>query len=720
MQIMWLCERGGNVGIQLFAHNAKAYSLLTRRLQVANRAAIIHPTGTGKSYIAFKLIEDNPHKNFLWLSPSDYIFRTQKENLHRSNPELNLNHVRFATYAKLTYLLPEDLALIEADYIILDEFHRCGALQWGEAVEHLLNAHPCAKVVGLSATHVRYLDNQRDMAEELFGGNIASEMTLGEAIVRGILPAPQYVTTLFRYQKELERYQKRVDNLRSPGIQDFNQKYLDALRRALEQADGLDTVFARYMTEKSGRYILFCSDAQHMREMMALSDRWFKAVNLQMHCYSAYSDDPATDRAFAAFQADNSPALKLLFCIDMLNEGVHMRDVAGVILLRPTISPIVYKQQIGRALTAGGTHIPLIIDVVNNIEGLCSISYLQEEVRTAVQHLYAAGEGHRIVVDQFEIEAQTEDCRRLFEQLDRSLSSSWEQYFHAAGLFSAEHGHLNVPKQYKTETGLSLGTWITTQRKVRAGQTCGSLSQAQIDRLDSIGMIWENRLETAWEKAFSYAEAYYKENGNLLVPARYKTADGFALGKWIVNLRQRYASGEQQLLLSSARIARLNEIGMVWDAVSFQWEENFRKAEAYYRQHGDLKVQASHKTSDGFALGAWLNNLRQTYAGKSKNRPLTEEQIQRLESIGMQWDNRNESKWQIGYRAAQKYFAECGDLEVPVGYVTADGVALGKWIRRQRYAYCFPQKSNAQLTPERVRLLEELEIQWRTDVSAVV
>ena len=75
-------------------------------------------------------------------------------------------------------------------------------------------------------------------------------MTLGEAVVRGILPAPTYVTTVFRYQNELARYQKRVDSLKSPGIQDINQRYLDALRRALEQAEGLDVVFQKYITNK--------------------------------------------------------------------------------------------------------------------------------------------------------------------------------------------------------------------------------------------------------------------------------------------------------------------------------------------------------------------------------------------------------------------------------------------------------------------------------------
>ena len=144
-----------------------------------------------------------------------------------------------------------------------------------------------------------------------------------------------------------------------------------------------------------------------------------------MVVYEAYSDDPNTDKAFADFKTDTTNRLKLLFCIDMLNEGVHVEGISGVILFRPTISPIIYKQQIGRALTAGDTAAPLILDVVNNFEGLTSISGLQSEMQEAVHRLYANGEGNKIVTERFEVIEQVHDCRVLFEQLQASLSSSW-------------------------------------------------------------------------------------------------------------------------------------------------------------------------------------------------------------------------------------------------------------------------------------------------------
>ena len=310
--------------LHLFEHNARAYQAAAAMLEQYGKAAVVHPTGTGKSYIAFKLIEDHPDAAFLWLSPSEYIFKTQLESLQKQDPEFPLDNVHFYTYAKLICCTAEQLAEVAAlhpAYIIMDEFHRAGAERWGERVRELLELCPDAKLLGLTATNVRYLDNNRDMAEELFDGHIASEMTLGEAIVRGILPAPKYVTTVFRYQNELSKYQARVDSLRSPGVQDANQKYLEALRRALEQTDGLDRVFAKHITQTCGKYIVFCSGKEHMDEMASHVPEWFGGVNQKIKTYSTYSSDSEAGRGLAAFKADQGDHLELLFCIDMPKKG---------------------------------------------------------------------------------------------------------------------------------------------------------------------------------------------------------------------------------------------------------------------------------------------------------------------------------------------------------------------------------------------------------------
>lgn len=701
--------------IDLYKHNADAYSAAVSLMNETGKAAIIHPTGTGKSYIAFKLAKQNHDEQIVWLSPSEYIFKTQLESLKRSNPDLELSNIKFMTYSKLALLTKDEVGLLNCAYIILDEFHRCGAEKWGEGVQRLLTAYPNAKILGLSATNVRYLDNRRDMADELFDGNIASEITLGEAIVRGILPAPKYVTSVYSYQKELAKYEARVKSISEKPLRDANQKYLDALRRALENADGLSDIFAKHIENRAGKYIVFCANLEHLKEMQNSAKDWFAKIDKSPKMYTAYCDDPTTSKEFADFQNDESDHLKLLFCIDMFNEGIHLPNIDGVILFRPTVSPIIYKQQIGRALCTGSGKTPLIFDIVNNFDNLYSISSLKEEMLTAA-NFWFGGEGISIV-EHFKIYDEVRECREIFDALQTSLSAGWQQHYAAAKLYFERNGNLNVPNKYKTQDGLSLGSWLTTQRRVRSGQVPGNLDNDRIAMLDEIGMLWNNKLETAWERNFSAAEAYKKEFGNLDVPARYVAKDGTKLGGWITNLRQANLDGSNRGVLTQKRIDRLNSIGMIWNAVSVRWEQNYAEAAKYYSENGDLNVKANYKTASGFALGAWIRNLRRSRMSGGKGATLTQDQIMRLDSIGMTWQDCNDARWLQNYAAAKRFYEAYGHLNIPATYVSPEKLTLGKWIYKQRCAKNNPEAVNNKLNTERIKLLDEIGMIWKPENS---
>ena len=142
------------VALRLFEHNEKAYHAAVRMMEQYGKAAIVHPTGTGKSYIAFKLIEDNPDKVVIWLSPSEYIFKTQLESLKRNDPDFPLADCPFLHLCEADVLyrrrsLHEIAGLQNPAYIILDEFHRAGAECWGESTVALLKLCPEAKLLGL-------------------------------------------------------------------------------------------------------------------------------------------------------------------------------------------------------------------------------------------------------------------------------------------------------------------------------------------------------------------------------------------------------------------------------------------------------------------------------------------------------------------------------------------------------------------------------------------
>ena len=82
------------------------------------------------------------------------------------------------------------------------------------------------------------------------------------------------------------------------------------------------------------------------------------------------------------------------------------------------------------------------------------------------------------------------------------------------------------------------------------------------------------------------------------------------------------------------------------------------------------------------------------------------------ERIRMYWGNRNDRQWNEGYQEAKRYFDAHGDLKVPVDYVSPDGYALGKWVKRQRYTRQNPEKSCAVLTEERIAKLDEIGMRW--------
>ena len=689
------------MAISLYPHNRTAYDASVVMLAETKKAAVIHPTGTGKSFIGFKLCEDNPDKTICWLSPSEYIFQTQLENLKSASDNYEPENICFYTYAKLMLMDETELSKIQPDYIILDEFHRCGAEQWGVGVQRLLALSPNVPVLGLTATNIRYLDKQRDMADELFDSNIASQMTLGEAVVRGILTPPRYVLSIFSYQKDLEKYQRRIQTAKSKAARQAAEETFEALRRELANAEGLDTVFAKYMTERTGKYLVFCSNAEHMDEMIDKAPEWFQKVDPEPHIYRAYADDPATSKAFAKLKADDSEHLKLLYCIDMLNEGVHVDDVSGVILLRPTVSPIIYKQQIGRALAAGSKRDAVIFDIVLNIENLYSIGTIQQEMQAAITYYSYLGQYGNIVNESFFVIDETRDCKRLFAELERRLNCSWELMLAEAKKYYRKHGDLMVPAKYKTETGLSLGNWLNVQRKIYSGKANGFLTEEQIAQLDALGIVWDNYRNLTWEKSFLEAKAYYDRFGDLLVPSKYVTETGFPLGVWIAMMRQ-YRANQRTSIVTEERIQRLNGIGMSWDVISDQWERNYLEAVGYYREHGNLIVTKNYVTPNGIKLGYWIAHLR----SNRKRGKLTDDQICRLNQIGMAWDA-DEERWRIGYEAALQYSREHGNLNVPSSYETKDGYRLGLWINLKRRQY-----KKGSLTEEQIRNLERIGMHW--------
>jgi superfamily II DNA or RNA helicase len=92
------------------------------------------------------------------------------------------------TYAKAANVSTDEWINMNVEFIVMDEFHRAGALKWGQAVKQLTGLNKNTKILGTTATHIRFLDSSRDMATELFN-NVCS----GQLILATDLYSSQYL-----------------------------------------------------------------------------------------------------------------------------------------------------------------------------------------------------------------------------------------------------------------------------------------------------------------------------------------------------------------------------------------------------------------------------------------------------------------------------------------------------------------------------------------------
>lgn len=375
--------------IKLYEHNQKAYDALLDMLGERDRACVIKPTGTGKFVIIAKMVQDNPDKRFLLLGTNDYMFNDQMANLAEIAPGFTPENLQFMTYSAAMMTARRGEEISGYDVVVADEFHHCGAEEWGKGVTHILDANESAKVVGFSATPIRYSDGGRNMADEMFDGNVAYSMELEEAWLRGILPIPKYVTAFYEAPKELGRLAKSIAGIKDEMVMKRFQKKYENLRRSLTEAGGVREAIAKHLKKRDAKVIVFCPRVAKLREFMLLRREWFGAVNSEIHAYKTVSADPYGSEDFQAFKDDESDALKVLYCVNQLNEAVHVKGVDAIVMVRPTKSPTVFYQQLGRVLSSGGNRTPLVFDFCNNFGSIVVAERIPKRMEETFKRLTA-------------------------------------------------------------------------------------------------------------------------------------------------------------------------------------------------------------------------------------------------------------------------------------------------------------------------------------------
>ena len=698
MSNMQLGEDTTTMSMTLNPVNEAAFQKAVQSLETLNRAAVFHPTGTGKSCIAWKVVEAHPQTTFFWLVAGAQRLALRQAELTRYNGGTLPGNVRFCDCEKLAAATPEQWVRLgeqKPGCIVLDCYHELSAVCWAQSVQKLLRMCPQAKVLGLGVPNGAPVCAA---AQELFADCIVSHMTVAEAMAAGTMPVPSaYAALLWPQEEELATLRARIKNLCMPKGDTSLRVQYEELSRSLRQVENLTVLLPRLLSDTSGHYLVLFESAAYQEKLGTELEQLLRTVDPAVRFYAADHACFADSAAVETFLSDTAPGPKVLLCVNAPGVQQPLEGLAGVILVRQSSLMSTFKQMLCRALVAAGSRSVPVFDLVAQFEGLGNGRTLQRDCTEAMTRAGSKTPG-------FRQERPMQQTYRLYGKLRREMEARWEVLCQAAADAAAKEGTLELPRSYTIHSGVPVGKWLELQRQVQAGQRPGRLTAEQAAKLEKLGIRWNHRLEAAWEKGFASAQKYRTEHGDLLVPVRYRDKNDFALGEWIVYNRQRYLGGN----LTQNRIERLEAIGMVWSTSNDLWEQNYAAATQYYLEHGDLEVPIKYETPSGFGLGVWLGAQRAAH----KAGELPQEQVERLDALGMDWTNRNDRKWMSLYDVAAAYYHEHGNLNVPSEYVTPDGVLLGKWVARQRYAYLNPDRSSARVTPERKALLDKLGMVW--------
>ncbi|OXA65574.1 hypothetical protein B0A67_24275 [Flavobacterium aquidurense] len=654
------------MSILLFEHNLNALNAVKTAWKTTNRTCIIHATGTGKSLVISKNIEENPNAKHLFLSPSTFIFEEIKKHLAKAISQ----KVLFQSYAYLLDKEDFEEEFLNLDFIYLDEFHRVGATKWGNAVLNVLTANPKAKVLGTSATPIRYLDDSRNMAEELFDNNIASELPLGEAILRGIHKKPKYVTTLYNYSDILSKTRNKIQKSNLDDIKK-NQE-LERLRSVeinWNSSKGIDTILKKHLNVDRKKILVFCRDTEHREEALKLLKPILnKIYKSKIDYYSVGSDLPEKTNfeTISTFRKDVEQA-SVLFSVNMLNEGLHVDGTDTCIFFRDTESPIIYFQQLGRVFHTKQLEQPLIIDLINNFK----LSYGGNVF--AKKAFESFGEkGFTKAIDLSLVIDFYDEIKDFSDVIDSFKIESWEiRYQEVMNFF-------NQKQKLPNKKNSILGNWIVRQRFLFKED---KLSQERIDLLLEITPNFFDRIEDLWLKRFKELQIYFSKHNTIPV-----ARDGI-LGGFVHRVKNLYNSEN----LSQEKINLLLDITPDF----FERKKDFP---SWLKRHKELKnhfnLNNEIPSQNKGSLGIWAYTQKQSY----KLKILSQEKIDLLLDITPDFFqiNQADSNWHKKRNELKVYFER--NKKLPIS--KSD---LGIWISTQKVNF----NKNA-LSKERIDLLLEI------------
>lgn len=706
---------------RLLEHNIPIYEKVKKSLKKCNRAVFEQATGTGKSYIALQAIEDSPKGNkILFVAPQYAIIQYFKDlfSFQSSLKDSNLKYVNLETS---TYQALDKFIEKKFDIIIFDEAHRAGAPKWSKKVKNLIKNNKEAKIIAMSAT----LEDRTDGVDvtKIFGVDICSRYSLVDALNDRVLNAPDYTLAKVDFNdqkdyinaniKELKRKLETAQVQERVEIQNYLKDLEEAKNRISSCLNIPDIIAEKFAGQNlsNSKFIVYCSAGsveednrvgKNLELTMLDAENWFSKTtehpNVWIYAvHSLLQSRKENMQIIKEFVQDNTEGVKLLFAVDMLNEGLHIKNVDGVIMLRPTESKIVYLQQLGRALSVveDESKQPIIFDFVSNLTSVDTdlIRNIAREVNEKTATDKTSRTAKKVKTFPFKLQIKNLDEVELMENLQKNLYNfknrftfEFEDFYARLLDYKNKHNGFAGISNNVQEDGYPL--WGKLYY-IRRGNIY--LNEKQRAKIEALGISTKSTtLTESWNYFIEKLKKYKEKYGNCNVPELYEK-NGYRLGDRVRDVR-----GKKNL--SAEREKELKELGFVFNMREENWSKFIKELKEYKEEYGDCNVPVKY-VKDGYKLGAKVLSVR-------NNKNLIAVRKAELEDLGFVFDlkaRRYEARWSQFIEELKKYKEEFGDCDVPDKY-EHNGYRLGQNVSRTR--------RDRNLSKERRRELEDLGFVW--------
>ena len=383
--------------IELLEHNVETYKNLCDEMEKHNKVALIQATGTGKSYIISKYIEEHCH-HALILVPANAIGDQWQKLL----PDTEVK-----TYQAMAKGIDG-----EYDLIVADEMHHLGSDVWGRRFVKYFMQNPDQKVIGATATEIRYMDNARNMVEEIFDGIAVKGVDLATAIDKGILPAFKYVTAYYGSEEDFNEYREKVNSIKdSKQRNDLGKR----LEMCIQNRVSIKTAMYENLNMEKHNIIVFLNGLCEIDKAIEMFTETFP--NCECNYVSSKRTGKENETNIFRFQQSENQ-ISILLAVDMLNEGVHIEGTDTVVMFRNTESPQVYFQQIGRVLDTHSNRSRVVFDFVCNASNIKMKMSGENEFDVLKLINETVQEKKRKII----LKCYTKDIQNVLDEIYRSIS----------------------------------------------------------------------------------------------------------------------------------------------------------------------------------------------------------------------------------------------------------------------------------------------------------